>query len=90
MNQQDELEKLVLETLSLFDYFNLERIFLEFEENDLLVYPDFNRSDLEELLKSLTADKKLCQKRVNGEIYWKKNFPQRKSFIKRIFAHILK
>lgn len=78
-----DLREHLLETLSFFDFYSVERIILDMKEEVLLNYPEFTKDNLVELLQELEREKLVERKRVEKEEFWKKIYPQ-KSWLKRI------
>lgn len=82
----DELENKVLETLSLLEPMSFEQIILDFDDDFLQLYPDFDREMLLKILQSLCKQKKV--KQIQGEkkadIKWIRQFPKRKGKLDKI------
>lgn len=55
----DELEELVLETLSFLDPMTKEKLILDFDSDRLQQFPDFDKETLEKILKKLVKKKKI-------------------------------
>jgi hypothetical protein len=55
----DELDELILETLSFLEPMSTERLILDFDSDRLQQFPDFNKETLEKKLKSLIKQKKV-------------------------------
>lgn len=79
----DELDELILETLSFLEPMSTESLILDFDSDRLQQFPDFNKETLEQKLKSLVKKKKV--KLIKGkEPTYIKLMPKR-SWWKRFF-----
>jgi hypothetical protein len=71
------LREHLLETLSFFEAYSVERIILDMNEEVLIQYPQFTKESLVDLLVQLEDEgivKKECRER---EEFWKKKYPAR-------------
>lgn len=83
------LEELVLGTLSFYEPMTFSNIILDFSSELLKDFPNFDKSDLEAILKELEK-KKLIKKIIldrspHKEFAWIRLYPKR-SWWKRIFS----
>jgi hypothetical protein len=80
-----KIEELVLEVLSFYEPMSFELILLDMPEERIFEISEFNREDLEEMLKLLVLSKKIkiTSKKSDKEVFWIKVFPK-KSLIERV------
>ena len=83
MDNTDDLDELILETLSFFEPMTFEKIILDFDPVKLRLFPHFNREVLNERLTYLKKKKKIkiikgkesCYiKKVPKRPWWKQIF----------------
>lgn len=55
----DELDELILETLSFLEPMSVERLILDFDSDRLQQFPDFDKETLENKLKALVKKKRV-------------------------------
>ena len=84
MEENNKLENFVLMTLSFFEKMTFSQIILDFDNDLLADFPDFDKEQLQEIL--ITLEKKKLIKRVNidKEAGWIRLYPK-KSWWKRLF-----
>lgn len=83
MSDQKKLTDLVLVTLSFFEPMTFSQIILDFDEEKLLDFPNFDKDQLQEIINELEKKKILKRVIIDKEIGWIKVQP-RKSWLKKI------
>lgn len=83
----EKIEALVLEVLSFYEPMSLELILLDMPEERIAEIPDFNREELEDILKKLKKESRITSSTVKKETYWIKKIP-RKSLLKRFLSRL--
>ena len=84
-NDFDEIDTLLLETLSFFEPMSKEMIILDFNEDRLKQLDDFDLNQLEERLEKLIKQKQLKRLKKDKEVLYQKIMPK-KSWWKRLFS----
>ena len=77
------LKNELLATLSFWDFMGLEHIYLDLNETFLLQHPHLTIDSLFQVLKELQKEQKVCCQKSGEKLMWKKNFPKRKTSIRR-------
>lgn len=83
MREFQELEVLILETLSFFENMTLEKIILDLDQNKLKQFPDFSKEDLLDLLNQFERERLVKKIQIDQEVMWIKIRKQNNSWFKR-------
>lgn len=83
MREFQELEVLILETLSFFENMTLEKIILDLDQNKLKQFPDFSKEDLLDLLNKFERERLVKKIQIDQEVMWIKIRKQNNSWFKR-------
>lgn len=79
------LEDLVLETLSFFEVMTFSNIILDFDNEKLKKFPDFDKEQLQEIINKLEKKKLIKRTTIGKEMGWIRIHPKR-SWFKRLFS----
>ncbi len=71
----NELEGLVLQTLSFYEPMTLAKIIMSFENEILQKHPHFNQEDLEGILKKLRRLGLVQSRRIKDQLTWQRVHP---------------
>lgn len=81
-----QLNDVVLETLSFMEPMNLEKIFLDLDQNYLEENPELTTADLLKSIEELIRKKKVkIHSKSHGQNYWIRIFPKR-PWYKKLFS----
>lgn len=83
MNQN--LENLVLRTLSFFEPMTFSQIILDFDNDQLKDFPSFDQVHLREIITLLEKRKLVKKVKLEHDVGWIKIYPKR-SWWKRLFG----
>lgn len=81
---KNNLEELVLVTLSFFEPMTLSQIILDFDNEKLKDFPDFDKEQLQEIITILEKKKLIQRVLIDKEAGWLRMQPK-KSWLKRLF-----
>lgn len=79
------LEDLVLMTLSFYEPMTISNIILDFDDDKLKAFPDFDKNQLQEILHALAAKKLIRPVKIDKEEGWIRIHPTR-SWWKRLLS----
>ena len=85
MKNHNELEHLLLETLSFFEVMRFEQLVFDIDESKLSTMNELRRDQVEQALESLVRRKIVKKIKIDGEDGWQKVFPKKKNWIMKIF-----
>ncbi len=78
LNRNDQnLEDLVLETLSYFEAMTYSKIIFDFDSEKLKSFPSFHKEELQEILKRLIKKNRVKKVMIKKELGWIKIQPKR-------------
>jgi hypothetical protein len=80
------LEEVVLMTLSFFEPMTFSKIILDFDNDQLKHFPDFNKEELQNIINKLEKKKLIKRVPIDKEIGWLRIHPKR-SWWKSLFPH---
>jgi hypothetical protein len=83
MNELKPLEELVLVTLSYFEKMTFSQVILDFDNNKLKQFPDFDKIELALVLKNLEKKKLIKKVKIDKEYGWVRVYPNQ-SFFKKM------
>jgi hypothetical protein len=70
LEEKNNLEDLVLETLSFLEPMTFSQIILDFDNEKLSKFPTFSKEDLENVIHKLEKKKKLKRITIDKEVGW--------------------
>lgn len=85
MRETIGLEELVLMTLSFFEAMTFSQIILDFDDELLKQFPDFDKEQLNSVLSALESKKLIKRVKIDKEVGWIRIHTKR-SWWKRIFS----
>jgi hypothetical protein len=88
MKPNQKLEELVLMTLSFFEVMTFSQIILDFDNDLLKDFPDFDKKQLQETLDLLVKRKIIKKATVGKEVGWIRVYHKR-SWWKRFFCTLI-
>lgn len=86
MEANKNLENLVLMTLSFFEPMTFSQIILDFDNEQLKNFPQFDKETLQEILEILRKKKLIKEVKIDKEIGWIK-VQRKRVWWKRIFQN---
>ena len=86
METNTNLENLVLMTLSFFEPMTFSQIILDFDNEQLKNFPQFDKETLQEILEILRKKKLIKEVKIDKEIGWIK-VQRKRVWWKRIFQN---
>lgn len=89
MNNQNELENLILATLSFYEKMDFSKIVLDLDATELKKFPQFQREDLEKILTNLQKKKLIRAIKEKDQLLFLRVHPP-KSFWSRIKSYLRK
>ena len=84
MTTENQLNDLILVTLSFFEPMTFSQIILDFDNDLLTKFPNFDKETLEESLGKLEQKKLIKRVTIDKEVGWIRIHPKR-SFWRRLF-----
>lgn len=75
----------LLKCLSFYEPMNLEKIYLDLDQDFLMENPELTTNDLLQELQLLERAKKLKKTKRDGQFYWQRLYPKR-SWWRSIFS----
>lgn len=82
---KNNLEDLVLITLSFFEPMTFSQIILDFDNEKLIDFPNFDQEQLQDIINKLEKKKLLKRVVIDKEVGWIKIQPK-KTWLKRLFS----
>lgn len=86
--QLNELNDELLRTLSFYEAMSLEMIFIDLDDEYTLNNPDITMDRILHSLKILESNKKLSRTTKDGQTFWVKKHPSKKSYWRRFLNYL--
>ena len=84
MKKNEELEILILETVSFFEPMDIEKILIDMDSQKVLAFPELDYGMLQKKLKDMVKKGILVSQERDGKVFYQRNQLNQKNLFKRI------